>query len=187
MRPIRTIALALLLSTAAVAATDPPARVDVAGLRDVTAEALRHRQDRLVDVERFAELAARPATVILDTRSAAAYRRLHVAGAVNLPFSDFTAPKLAKLLPDPDTTILIYCNNNILGDEPAFPMKREPLALNLPTFINLYGYGYRAVWELDRSIAVDDPRIAFAGSDVAGEDPTHTNRRADPIIGTTDQ
>ena len=38
------------------------------------------------------------------------------------------------------------------------------LALNVPTYITLYGYGYRNVYELDELVQVTDPRIAFEGS-----------------------
>ncbi len=41
------------------------------------------------------------------------------------------------------------------------------MALNIPTYINLYGYGYRNVYELHELVNVDDPRIAFEGSIVA--------------------
>ena len=147
------------------AVEDTPALIDTDGLREVTAAALQHREHHLIDVASFVEKAAASGTVILDTRSAAAYARKHIAGAINLPFSDFTAAKLAALIPDPRTEILIYCNNNILGSPPAFESKAMPLALNLPTYINLFGYGYRNVWELVRAIRLDDERIRFAGSD----------------------
>lgn len=32
------------------------------------------------------------------------------------------------------------------------------------TYINLYGYGYRNVYELDELVNVKDPRIVFEGS-----------------------
>ncbi|MBK7146479.1 MAG: hypothetical protein IPH76_15185 [Xanthomonadales bacterium] len=38
------------------------------------------------------------------------------------------------------------------------------LALNVPTYITLYGYGYRNVYELDELVQVTDPRIRFEGS-----------------------
>jgi hypothetical protein len=38
------------------------------------------------------------------------------------------------------------------------------LALNVPTYINLYGYGYRNVYELHELVNIDDPRIEFEGS-----------------------
>jgi hypothetical protein len=38
------------------------------------------------------------------------------------------------------------------------------MALNIPTYLNLYGYGYQNVYELNELVKVDDPRITFAGS-----------------------
>jgi hypothetical protein len=41
------------------------------------------------------------------------------------------------------------------------------MALNIPTYITLYGYGYRNVYELNELVKVSDPRITFEGSVVA--------------------
>lgn len=163
--PIRHLLLCALAVTMLAAAEDPPAMIDATGFDAVTREAMEHRKDRLIAVERFAELASQPGTIILDARSTAAFERKHLAGAINLPFADFTADKLAAVIPDPDTTILIYCNNNILGNPPAFETKRAPLALNLPTFINLCGYGYREIYELADAVTLDDERLQFVGTD----------------------
>ena len=40
------------------------------------------------------------------------------------------------------------------------------LALNIPTFINLYGYGYKNVYELADLVSVRNPAIIFEGTDV---------------------
>jgi hypothetical protein len=44
--------------------------------------------------------------------------------------------------------------------------KPRMLALNIPTYINLYGYGYRNVYELNELVSVRDPRVAFEGTTV---------------------
>ena len=77
-----------------------------------------YRADRLVTLDRFNELSADPTVVILDTRSDSAYNAKHVKGALHLNFSDFTQDNLAKLIPNRNTVILIYCNNNFLQDIP---------------------------------------------------------------------
>jgi len=48
-------------------------------------------------------------------------------------------------------------------------IKEKPitLALNIPTYINLYGYGYKNVYELTDLVSVFDSRIQFEGSEVA--------------------
>jgi len=38
------------------------------------------------------------------------------------------------------------------------------LALNIPTYINLFGYGYKNVFELNELVDVKDSRITFEGS-----------------------
>ena len=47
-----------------------------------------------------------------------------------------------------------------------FAVQAKPLmmALNIPTYVNLYGYGYRNVYELHELVNVNDPRMSFEGS-----------------------
>jgi hypothetical protein len=40
-------------------------------------------------------------------------------------------------------------------------LKRVELALNIQTFINLYGYGYRNVYELGEVVNFDDPKVRW--------------------------
>lgn len=46
------------------------------------------------------------------------------------------------------------------------------MAFNIPTYINLYGYRYRNVYELSELVRVDDSRIAFEGSAVQSTGPS---------------
>ena len=125
--------------------------------------------------------------VILDSRSKFRYDRKHLKNSIHLGFSDFTQDNLWELIPDQNTTVLIYCNNNFIGDQINFASKiskpnqkpsrietqilsnRKPmmLALNIPTFINLYGYGYKNVYELNELVNVNDSRIEFEGTEVS--------------------
>ena len=122
--------------------------------------------------------------ILLDARSAAAFAQGHIEGAVNLPLPDFTDEALAETLgPDRNRPIYIYCNNNFEGNQTDFaskvalPPPTNPvatqmasqarpvmMALNIPTYINLYGYGYRNIYELDELVNVKDSRIHFEGS-----------------------
>ena len=106
-------------------------------------------------------MALEPDTIILDARSAAAYRQGHIDGALNLSLTDFTAPSLAAAIRDPNTRILIYCNNNFENNAAPVVLKRIDLALNIQTFINLYGYGYRNVYELGEVVNFDDPQVRW--------------------------
>ena len=124
------------------------AEIDFDGFMELSGEVWDVREERLLTLEDFNEMAAEPNTIILDARSRYAYEMGHIDGAVNLPFSDFTDEKLAEIIPNHDTRILIYCNNNFTDDVEPIPMKRISLALNIPTFINLYGYGYENIYEL---------------------------------------
>lgn len=142
----------------------PKALVDYPGFTQMTQEVEAYRKKRLVSLNKFQEMAKEQGTIILDTRSKAAYDGKHLKGAIHLNFSDFTAEKLAKVIPSKDTRILIYCNNNILGDPMSFASKSMPLALNIPTFINLHGYGYENLYELRDLVPVDYLELEFEGT-----------------------
>ena len=162
------IVLSLLIFSqqASLAQQIKPSSVDYPGFVSLSQQAQTHRQQRLVKLDHFLEMAQAPNTLILDTRSADAYQRKHFKGAVHLNFSDFTTEKLAKVIPHKNTRILIYCNNNLDNDPQNFPTKMMPLALNIPTFINLYGYGYQNIYELSELIDIQDKRLLFAGTDI---------------------
>lgn len=156
------------LGAAALPQSDnrPPSRVDFQGFEALAAEAGGYRAQRLVNIDTFLRMAQEPGTMILDARSESAYRRKHLKNAVHLSFSDFSGAGLAQAIPSKQTRILIYCNNNISGDQSNFPEKMTPLALNIPTFINLYGYGYRNVYELSNLLSANDPKLVFEGTDI---------------------
>jgi phage shock protein E len=90
-------ALAALL--AAAAPSNP--QIDYPGFRALTVSVEDYRRGRLVGWDAFAAAAAEPGTLILDARSAPAFARGHIRGAVNLPFTDFTAESLAAVIGDP--------------------------------------------------------------------------------------
>ena len=140
-----------------------PSDIDYPSFLQLSQEVDAFRNERLVDLQSFLKMAEDPEVIILDTRSESAYKNKHLKGAVHLNFSDFSEGKLAKLIPDKNSKILIYCNNNIAGDEINFARKSAPLALNIPTFINLYGYGYKNLYELSDLIPVDHKALVFEG------------------------
>ncbi|MEL7042598.1 MAG: rhodanese-like domain-containing protein [Pseudomonadota bacterium] len=139
--------------------------IDFAGFMDLGGEVLELRETRLLDLDAFNAMAAMPGTMILDARSRDAFEAGHINGAVNLPFSDFTDEKLAAILPSKDTRVLIYCNNNFSDDAEPIPLKRISLALNIPTFINLYGYGYENIFELGVLTETTDPDVNWVSAD----------------------
>lgn len=138
--------------------------IDYDGFLGVSEEVAAYRQQHLVSLVEFNEMKDQPGTIILDTRSAEAFALGHIRGAINVNFSDFTDDKLASAIPSKDTRILIYCNNNFEDNITPVVLKRAPLALNVPTFINLYGYGYRNVFELKGMHSIEDPEINWVPS-----------------------
>src|SRR5438105_2499737 len=114
---MRTLVLCALSLVALQAVANEPRQlanpsIDSAGYLRMAAEAAAHRDSRRVSEDEFIRLAWTPGIVILDARSRAKYDALHVRGAVNLSFPDLTIDSLARLVPDKDAVILIYCNNN---------------------------------------------------------------------------
>jgi phage shock protein E len=140
------------------------AQIDYQGFRSLTGQVEEYRADRLVSLADFQRMAREPNTIILDARSADAYAQGHIDGAINLPFTDFTDQSLRETLRDPNVRILIYCNNNFSNNQAPVMLKSVQLALNIQTFINLYGYGYRNVYELGDVVDFNDPAVGWAAS-----------------------
>ncbi len=153
--------------------------------KGLVTEVEAHRASHLIDLNTFLKMSKEPGVIIFDSRSDFRFDRIHLKGAKHLAFTDFTQANLAKVIPSFETTILIYCNNNFDGNQKDFASKvavprakpgnavatqfaaqAKPLmmALNIPTYINLYGYGYRNVYELHELVKVTDRRITFEGS-----------------------
>lgn len=152
--------LAALLFATAIA---NPA-IDMEGYLRVAQEAAIYRESRRLTEDEFVAMASEPGTIVLDARSREKYDELHVRGAINLSFPDIAVASLAATIPDKNTRILIYCNNNFIGDEKAFASKIAKASLNLSTFIALYSYGYRNVYELGPLLDMTRTKIVFDGT-----------------------
>ena len=156
------------LSAAAQGVADSSASIinpaiDEAAYVRVVADALGHRARHRVSEADFIRMSREPGTVVLDARSKAKFDELHVAGAINLTFPDIAIASLAQAVPDKNARILIYCNNNFTGAAFPFPAKLPSASLNLVTYVALYSYGYRNVYELGPLLDVGRTAIAFAG------------------------
>lgn len=164
-RSVWIAAIALAIAPAAFAQNkDRPttdAQIDYDGFQRLAGEVQPLRAERLLSLEAFQRMAREPRTIILDARSADAYAAGHIAGAINLPFTDFTDSSLRAALGDPDVRILIYCNNNFSNNAAPVILKRVEVALNIQTFINLYGYGYRNVYELGEVVDFHVPEVQW--------------------------
>lgn len=184
------IAVAILLVTLTVPGMAenkkyPKAKVSFEDYKALVTEVEPHRASRLVDLDQFLKMSQEPGVIILDSRSTFRFDRIHLKGAKHLSFTDFTQNNLAKVIPSFDTKILIYCNNNFDGNQTDFASKvaaprpkasnaiasqiasqdkPRMMALNVPTYINLYGYGYHNVYELNELVKVNDRRVSFEGT-----------------------
>jgi phage shock protein E len=165
LRPL--FAALLLLGSAAGLAQPANPQIDYAGFQQLTRNVSTYRESRLLSWIEFQSAARQKGALVLDARSADAYAAGHIRGAVNLPFTDFTADSLARVIGKRDRPILIYCNNNFSNNRAPVMMKVAQLALNIQTFINLVGYGYPNVRELGEVIDFNDPKVAW----VTGRSP----------------
>jgi hypothetical protein len=166
----RLLAALLVTAAAGPALAAQPARqpiqrdnpqIDYPGFQRLAAEVRPYRQTRLINWAEFDRLRGERDVLILDARSEAAFRQGHIAGAVNLPLPDFNAASLRRVIGRSNRPIIIYCNNNFSNNREPVMTKMLPLALNIQTFINLVGYGYRNVRELNDVIDFNDPRVRW--------------------------
>lgn len=171
LRPV--LAALFVAAAAAPALAAQPARpavqrdnpqIDYPGFQRLAAQVRPYRQARLIDWTEFDRRRGQRDVLILDARSAAAFHQGHIAGAVNLPLPDFTAESLRRVIGRSNRPIVIYCNNNFSNNRAPVVTKMLPLALNIQTFINLYGYGYRNVYELNDVIDFNDPQVRWVRS-----------------------
>jgi phage shock protein E len=159
---------ALVLSALILTATAPllakapvNPQIDYPGFERLTRDVRSVRAARLVSLADFQKMAKSGKAVILDARSERAFKQGHIKGAINLPFTDFTADALAEVFPDRRKPILIYCNNNFSNNKAPVALKARPVSLNIQTFINLEAYGYHNVYELGDVVDFDDPKVGW--------------------------
>ncbi len=161
------IASILLLTPILHAADKIPNRlIDYPQFRKIAREVGPIREKRRVTEEQFAAMAGEPGAVVLDARSADKFALRHITGAVSLPFTDFTAESLARVIPAKDTRVLIYCNNNFIGAARSLASKAAPASLNISTYIALTTYGYTNIYELGPLLDVATTKLPFEGTEV---------------------
>jgi len=145
----------------------PNPRIDMAAYLKVAQEAAAHRETHRVTEAEFLRMSREPGTIILDARSREKYDLLHIRGAINLSFPDIAIDSLARVLPDKSARILIYCNNNFRNEPEAFPAKAASASLNVSTYISLYTYGYRNVYELGPLLDVKTTKLPLERTSIA--------------------
>ena len=165
---MQVIAVAASLGWAAAGAqaqpvSDNPA-IDMQGFLRVSIEAADAREARRISEADFIRMSREPKTIVLDARSRERFDELHVTGAMNLSFPDIAVDSLHAAIPDKSTRILIYCNNNFAGAMTAFPTKLPVASLNLSTYVALYSYGYRNIYELAPLVDIKASKLQFESS-----------------------
>jgi len=111
----------------------PNRLIDYNGFQKIVDTSDPERESRRLTEDAFLKMMDEKGVVVLDARSPSKYELRHIKGAVNLPFTDFTAASLSGVLPGKEVKILIYCNNNFMGSPIAFASKMPPASLNLST------------------------------------------------------
>ena len=147
-----------------VAAPNP--NIDMDAYVKSVREVAEHRKSRRLTEEDFIKMSQEDGVIVLDARSKDKFKLMHVKGAINLSFPDITIESLKQTLPDKDAKILIYCNNNFKNAEVPFPSKAPIASLNISTYIALYNYGYRNVYELAPTVDIRSSRLPFVSSRV---------------------
>jgi hypothetical protein len=152
----------MILLAAFLAIQNPS--IDMPGYLAVAKEAAVYREVHRVSEEEFIRMSGEPDTIILDARSREKFDELHIRGAINLSFPDIAIQSLKETIPNRNTRILIYCNNNFIHAIGPFPSKIARASLNLSTYIALYSYGYRNVYELAPLIDIKQSKLEFCNA-----------------------
>jgi hypothetical protein len=187
---VKYVVLALLLSVGYISANPPTAprpvppsqavappnaaphnpAIDMDGYLKVAAEASKHRSTHRITEEEFIRMSKERGTIVLDARSKEMFDLMHVEGAINLSFPNIDIESLKKTLPDKEARILIYCNNNFTDPTKpagkgvaaeAFRSKMPTASLNISTYIALYNYEYKNVYELAPLVDPAKSKLAF--------------------------
>lgn len=165
---MKTSLLILLAGIGSIfaAETIPNRLIDYREFQKIVAESASERESHRLTESQFIAAMADKSAVLLDARTASKFDLRHIRGAVSLPFTDFTAETLAKIIPAKDTKILIYCNNNFLGSPISLASKAPSASLNISTYTSLRAYGYTNIYELGPLLDVRSTAIPFAGKEV---------------------
>jgi hypothetical protein len=163
-----TVVALSLWSAAAVGTQTKPVpdnpAIDMQGFLSVSREAAAARESRRISEADFIRMSREPGTIVLDARSREKFEELHIKGASHLSFPDIAVNSLHAAIPDKATRILIYCNNNFRGAEEPFPTKLPAASLNLSTYVALYSYGYRNIYELAPLLDIKTSKLQFESS-----------------------
>ncbi len=131
--------------------------------------ALDLRPERLISADDFSLMQGLENAVILDTRSAEAYAKSHLGGALSLPLTDMTELSLAVTMPSRTVPILLYSDQNFGGAAGPIMHDSSDLSLNLLSFLTLTQYGYENVYELGERLDLSDVRFQWETPELTAE------------------
>jgi len=165
---MKTFLFTLFFSVTSVLVAEqiPNRLIDYKEFQKIVAESANERESHRLTEAQFIEAMADTNAVLLDARTASRYQLRHIRGAVNLPFTEFTADSLAKVIPQKGAKVLIYCNNNFLGSPVSFASKAPSASLNLSTYTSLRSYDYTNIFELGPLLNIHATAIPFEGTEV---------------------
>lgn len=146
--------------------TIPNRLIDYGAFKKIVVQSGQERETRRLTEEQFIAMSNDQNVVLLDARSESRYALRHIKGAKNLPFTEFTESSLSAVIPNKDTKIVIYCNNNFEGSPAAFAAKKPAASLNLSTYTSLKAYGYNNIYELGPLLNISTTKIPFEGTEV---------------------
>ncbi|MFA4794369.1 rhodanese-like domain-containing protein [Leptospira kirschneri] len=144
----------------------PNRLIDYRKFQNIVNSSAEEREVKRLTEEDFLKMIQDEEVVLLDARSESRYKLRHIKGAISLPFTEFTKESLSKIIPNMNSKILIYCNNNFTGSPEAFASKAPAASLNLSAFISLKAYGYKNIYELGPLLSVDSTKLTFEGTEV---------------------
>lgn len=144
----------------------PNRLIDYGAFQKIVVQSAQERESRRLTEEQFMAMMNDKNIILLDARSESRYAMRHIKGAKSLPFTEFTESSLSALIPNKDTKILIYCNNNFEGSPAAFASKMPAASLNLSTYTSLKAYGYNNIYELGPLLNISTTKIPFQGTEV---------------------
>jgi Rhodanese-like domain len=180
MNKILVFSTAILLATGTAAhsleqkrESIPNPAIDAPGFQRTVRESAAERESHRLTEAEFLKAMQEKGVIVLDARSTRNFDRRHIKGAVNLPFTEFTAESLAAIVPNKNSKVLIYCNNNfkdtrgiVTGSQGSLATKAPSTSLNLSTYATLRGYGYTNIYELGTLLEVSTTKLPFMGTEV---------------------
>jgi 3-mercaptopyruvate sulfurtransferase SseA len=164
--PLFLILTTLVVTPALSQQTIPNRLIDYGTFKKIVVQSAQERESRRLTEDQFLAMSNDKNIILLDARSASRYTLRHIKGAKSLPFTEFTESSLSAVIPNKNTKILIYCNNNFEGSPTAFASKAPAASLNLSTYTSLKAYGYNNIYELGPLLNISTTKIPFAGTEV---------------------